>query len=46
MEVVDGHVDLRLEAGGADAPLARWAAERETDLFERAFGRELRVSAG
>ena len=45
MEVVDGHVDLRLEAGGADAPLARWAAEREKDLFERAFRRELRVSA-
>ena len=28
-----------------DVTVARWAAERQSDLFERAFGRELGVSA-
>ena len=38
-----GHVVLRLEAD-EDVTVACWAAERQRDLFERAFGRELRVS--
>jgi exopolyphosphatase/guanosine-5'-triphosphate,3'-diphosphate pyrophosphatase len=38
----DGEVRLRLEAEGATA-LQRWAAEREVDLFARAFGRTLVV---
>jgi exopolyphosphatase/guanosine-5'-triphosphate,3'-diphosphate pyrophosphatase len=42
MEVLDGHVDLRLEAED-DVSVARWATERQRDLFERAFGRELRL---
>ena len=37
MEVRDGHADLRLDAD-EDVTLARWMAERESDLFERAFG--------
>ena len=41
--VDDGHVELRLEAD-EDVTVACWAAERQRDLFERAFGRELRVS--
>jgi exopolyphosphatase/guanosine-5'-triphosphate,3'-diphosphate pyrophosphatase len=36
-------VEIRLEAD-EDVTIARWAAERQGDLFERAFGRELRVS--
>ena len=43
VEVDDGRVDLRLEADG-DVAVARWAAERQGELFERAFGRELKVS--
>jgi exopolyphosphatase/guanosine-5'-triphosphate,3'-diphosphate pyrophosphatase len=42
VEVRDGGVDLRLEAD-EDVTVARWAAERQRDLFERAFGRELTV---
>ena len=42
--VDDGHVELALEAD-EDVTVARWAAERQSDLFERAFGRELGVSA-
>jgi exopolyphosphatase / guanosine-5'-triphosphate,3'-diphosphate pyrophosphatase len=38
----DGCVELRLRAD-ADVTIARWAAERERDLFERAFGRELTI---
>ena len=34
--IADGTVELRLE-GGDDLSLARWAAQRETDLFERTF---------
>jgi exopolyphosphatase/guanosine-5'-triphosphate,3'-diphosphate pyrophosphatase len=44
MEVTNGAVTLRLDAGG-DAALARWAAERQVDLFERAFKKTLEVSA-
>ena len=49
--VRDAHMDatadtvrLRLESGDG-APLARWAAEREGELFERAFGRRLEVAS-
>ena len=43
VEVEDGRVDIRLEAD-EDVSVARWAAERQSDLFERAFGKELKVS--
>jgi hypothetical protein len=38
----DGAVDLKIEAD-EDVTIARWAAERTSDVFERAFGKELRV---
>jgi exopolyphosphatase/guanosine-5'-triphosphate,3'-diphosphate pyrophosphatase len=38
----NGRVELRLRSDGDDA-VARWGAEREGGLFERAFGRELSV---
>jgi exopolyphosphatase / guanosine-5'-triphosphate,3'-diphosphate pyrophosphatase len=38
-----GAVCLELEAGG-DTRVARWAVEREAELFERAFGRPLEIS--
>ena len=38
----NGTVELRLE-GGEDLTLARWAAQREEDLFARTFERELAV---
>ena len=38
----DGAVRLDL-VSESDAPVARWAAGREVDLFERAFGRGLEV---
>jgi exopolyphosphatase / guanosine-5'-triphosphate,3'-diphosphate pyrophosphatase len=41
--VDDGQVELNLEAD-EDVTIARWAAERQRDLFQRAFGRELKVS--
>ncbi|MDP9400158.1 MAG: Ppx/GppA family phosphatase [Actinomycetota bacterium] len=41
--VHDGAVRLDLEAVG-EVGVARWAAERETELFRRAFGRRLRVA--
>jgi exopolyphosphatase / guanosine-5'-triphosphate,3'-diphosphate pyrophosphatase len=44
VEVQDGQVALRLEAD-EDVTIARWAAERQRELFARAFGRELSVSA-
>ena len=44
VEVEDGRVDIRLEADG-DVSVARWAAQRQAELFERAFGKELKVSA-
>ena len=37
-----GQACLTLEAAG-DVSVARWAAERECDLFERAFGRPLAI---
>jgi exopolyphosphatase/guanosine-5'-triphosphate,3'-diphosphate pyrophosphatase len=36
-------LDLRADAG---VEVARWAAERETDLFRRAFGKGLEVATG
>jgi len=41
--VNDGGVDLTIESD-EDVTVARWAAERTSDVFERAFGKELRVS--
>jgi exopolyphosphatase / guanosine-5'-triphosphate,3'-diphosphate pyrophosphatase len=43
VEVDDGRVEIRLEAD-EDVSVARWAAERQRDLFERAFDKELSVS--
>ena len=40
--VHDGTVELRLRAD-EDVTVARWAAARQAELFERAFGRELSV---
>jgi exopolyphosphatase / guanosine-5'-triphosphate,3'-diphosphate pyrophosphatase len=40
--VQDGRVELRLQAR-ADVTVSRWAAQRQADLFRRAFGRELEV---
>ncbi len=42
VEVTDGTVELVLE-GGSDVSLARWAAQRESELFERTFSRPLAV---
>jgi exopolyphosphatase/guanosine-5'-triphosphate,3'-diphosphate pyrophosphatase len=39
----DGEVELRLVADG-EAAVPRWAANRETELFARAFHRELAVA--
>lgn len=41
----DGAVVLELDAVG-DTSVARWGAERQGDLFERAFGAELTVEGG
>jgi exopolyphosphatase / guanosine-5'-triphosphate,3'-diphosphate pyrophosphatase len=41
--VEDGRVELRLESE-ADATISRWGAQRQADLFRRAFGRDLRVA--
>ena len=38
----DGTVRLELETEGS-AAVERWAAQREVDLFDRAFGRRLKV---
>ena len=43
VQVTDGRVELRLEAH-EDVAIARWAAQKEQDVFEQAFGRELEVS--
>jgi exopolyphosphatase/guanosine-5'-triphosphate,3'-diphosphate pyrophosphatase len=40
----DGRVELALETGGEDVRVARWAASRETELFRRAYGRELTIA--
>src|SRR3954454_6818053 len=37
------HVELRLRAD-VDVTIARWATERQGDVFRKAFGRELSVS--
>ena len=42
VEVADGCVELRLEHS-EDVTIARWAAERQRDLFKRALGSELRI---
>jgi exopolyphosphatase/guanosine-5'-triphosphate,3'-diphosphate pyrophosphatase len=44
VNVTDGAVDVTLEATD-DVTVAQWAAERQGDVFERAFGKELRVHA-
>jgi len=41
--VENGCVRLRLQAE-KDVSISRWAAQRQGDLFERAFGRELSVT--
>ncbi len=43
VEVSNGHVDLRLHAV-EDVTIARWATERQGDVFRKAFGRDLKVS--
>jgi exopolyphosphatase/guanosine-5'-triphosphate,3'-diphosphate pyrophosphatase len=43
VDVTNGSVNLRLEAH-EDVAVARWAAERQRDVFKKAFGRELEVS--
>jgi len=43
-EAGDGVVELELDAVGDDT-VARWGAERQGELFERAFGAPLRVVA-
>jgi exopolyphosphatase/guanosine-5'-triphosphate,3'-diphosphate pyrophosphatase len=40
--VEDGRVELRLQSD-ADATISRWGAQRQADLFRRAFGKELSV---
>jgi len=40
--VQDGQVELRLQSK-ADATISRWGAQRQADLFRRAFGKELLV---
>jgi hypothetical protein len=42
VEVEDGRVDLALEAD-EDVTIARWGAQKQGDVFESAFGRELSV---
>ena len=43
VRVLNGTVELHLHAD-EDVRIARWAAERQGDLFRRAFDRELSVS--
>ena len=43
VRIDDGLVRLDLEAEG-DIRVARWAAGRETELFRRAYGRELAIA--
>ena len=43
VQIENGRVELRLEAH-EDVAVARWAAQKEQDVFEQAFGRELEVS--
>jgi exopolyphosphatase/guanosine-5'-triphosphate,3'-diphosphate pyrophosphatase len=39
----DGRVELRLQSSD-DATISRWGAQRQADLFKRAFGKELTVT--
>jgi exopolyphosphatase/guanosine-5'-triphosphate,3'-diphosphate pyrophosphatase len=41
--VDDGRVELKLRSR-TDATVSRWGAQRQGDLFKRAFGRELEVT--
>ncbi len=43
VDVTNGTVNLRLEAH-EDVAVARWATERQGDVFKKAFGRDLEVS--
>jgi exopolyphosphatase/guanosine-5'-triphosphate,3'-diphosphate pyrophosphatase len=43
VRIDDGRVELRLEAH-EDVAIARWAAQKEQDVFKQAFGRDLEVS--
>jgi exopolyphosphatase/guanosine-5'-triphosphate,3'-diphosphate pyrophosphatase len=43
VRVENGRVELRLEAH-EDVAVARWAAQKEQDVFKKAFGRDLEVS--
>jgi exopolyphosphatase/guanosine-5'-triphosphate,3'-diphosphate pyrophosphatase len=43
VRVEDGRVELRLEAH-EDVAIARWAAQKEQEVFRTAFGRELAVT--
>jgi exopolyphosphatase/guanosine-5'-triphosphate,3'-diphosphate pyrophosphatase len=43
VEVENGTVELRLEGDG-DVSLARWAAQRQEELFERTFEKRLTVT--
>ncbi|HEX3316538.1 MAG TPA: Ppx/GppA phosphatase family protein [Solirubrobacteraceae bacterium] len=43
VEVQNGEVRLALVAD-EEIPVARWAAERQSDVFERAFGRTLAIA--
>ncbi len=42
INVADGRVELRLRSR-SDVTVSRWGAQRQADLFRRAFGRELDV---
>jgi exopolyphosphatase/guanosine-5'-triphosphate,3'-diphosphate pyrophosphatase len=44
VRVDDGRVELDLEAD-EDVTIARWGAQSQADVFERAFGRELSVQS-
>jgi exopolyphosphatase/guanosine-5'-triphosphate,3'-diphosphate pyrophosphatase len=43
VRIDDGRVELRLEAH-EDVSIARWAAQKEEEVFRQAFGRELEIS--
>jgi exopolyphosphatase / guanosine-5'-triphosphate,3'-diphosphate pyrophosphatase len=43
IDVADGKVRLELVTGG-DVSVARWAAQRQADLFESAFGKRLELA--
>ena len=45
VKVDNGRVELKLDAH-EDVTIARWAAQSEADVFRRAFGRDLEISAG